>query len=444
MLNLSIKSILKVTVPIMLGTFIQNIVLITDSILVNKLGTVEFGAANNAGLLYIIFFMVLRGMGDGTQIQIAKEYGQNKLIEIKHTLSNSFLLQFIFSCVIFSFLFFFKDYFLSLIVKSDNIRFKMIDFLDYRSFGIFFAGMQVSLISFYIGIGKTKIIIVSTLLLALSNIFLDFGLIFGKFGFPKMGLEGAALASTISEAITFVFLFSNLIFNRAFAEFGFAPLKEKIVTYKSKLLLKLSSPLMLRGFISLGTWFVFFSMIEQMGENELEASHVVRNLFFLTFIPIFGFGSSTRTYVSYYNGKNEYSDIKLVQKKLIVLAVIFYLVIFHGALLYPKFMVSLITDNNLIIDSSAQILVIVFWSMLLYSVVNIFYNTVSALGKTLLALWIEVIAIILYLCSTYLVIKVWLWNIVDIWYVEFIYFTTLGTLSIAYLIYDNKQRLKHE
>ena len=444
MLNLSTKSILKVTVPIMLGTFIQNIVLITDSILVNKLGTVDFGAANNAGLLYVIFFMVLRGMGDGTQIQIAKEYGQHKLESIKHTLSNSFLLQFGLSCIIFAFLFFFKDYFLKLFVNSDHIRIKMVAFLDYRSWGIFFAGLQVSLISFYIGIGKTKIIIVSTLLLAISNIFLDFGLIFGYFGFPKMGLEGAALASTISEAITFIFLFSNLIINADYAEFGFAPLKEKLVTYKTKLLLKLSSPLMVRGFISLGTWFVFFSLIEQMSESDLETAHVVRNLFFLTFIPIFGFGSSTRTYVSYFNGRQEYKSIKFAQKKLIGLAVLFYLIIFHGALLYPKYMVRLITENESIVDSAAQILVIVFWSMLLYSVVNIFYNTVSALGKTLLALWIEVVAIILYLWSTYLVILKWKWNIVDIWYVEFIYFTTIGVLSISYLIYYNKKRLKHE
>jgi len=109
MLNLSTKSILKMTVPIMMGTFIQNIVLITDSILVHDLGTIDFDAANNAGLLYVCFFMIMRGMGNGTQIQIAKEYGKNNLLDIKHTLSNSFVLQIIFGILIFSFLFFFKD-----------------------------------------------------------------------------------------------------------------------------------------------------------------------------------------------------------------------------------------------------------------------------------------------------------------------------------------------
>lgn len=443
MLDLSTKSILKVTVPIMLGTFIQNIVLITDSILVNKLGTTDFDAANNAGLLYVCFFMLLRGLGDGTQIQIAKEYGQNKLVDIKNTLSNSFFLQFILSTIIFSFLFFFKDVLLDAIVKSDEIRPKMDLFLDYRSWGIFFAGLQVSIISFFIGVGKTQIIIASTLLLALSNIFLDFGLIFGLFGLPEMGLKGAALASTIAEGITFVFLFINLLYHPSFRMFNFNPLKEKIYVLKSKLIMKLSYPLMIRGFIALCTWFVFFSLIEQMGEMELEAAHVVRNLFFLTFIPIFGFGSSTRTYVAYYYGKGEYKNIKKAILKLILLAVFFYLIIFNGAILYPKTLVRIITSNEAIIDTASQILTIVFWSMLLYAVVNVIYNTISALGKTLLSLFIEIIAISLYLFSTYLVILKWNWSIVNIWYVEFVYFITLGVLSFAYLYYINKNN-KHE
>ena len=444
MLNLSTKSILKMTIPIMMGTFIQNIVLITDSVLVNKLGTLDFDAANNAGLLYVCFFMILRGMGNGTQIQIAKEYGQNKLVSIKHTLSNSFFLQIIFGIIIFSFLFFFKDSLLDLIVKSDEIKVKMQGFLEYRSFGIFFAGMQVSLISFFIGIGRTRIIVASTLILALSNIFLDFGLIFGMFGLPKMGLEGAALASTIAEGLTFLFLLFQLVFNSSFAEFEFAPLKEKFVTYKTSLLLKLSSPIMLSGFIALSTWFAFFSLIEQIGPEALEASHVVRNLFFLTFIPIFGFGSSIRTYVAYYHSRNDFESIRIAKNKLVVLAVGIYLVIFHGAFIYPEFMVKLITQNENIIEPASQILTIVFWSMLLYSIVNIYYNTVSALGKTVLALFIEVIAVVLYLSFTYLFIVRWKWDVVSIWYVEFVYFTTLGVLSIGYLYYFNKKRLQNE
>jgi len=460
MLNLSTKSILKMTVPIMLGTFIQNIVLITDSILVYGLGEIKFDAANNAGLLYVCFFMLLRGLGDGTQILVAKEYGLKNHKGIKEILTNSFVLQLGIGILIFLFIYVFKTSFLNFVVQSNIIRPEMSSFLDYRSIGIFFSGIQITIISFYIGIGKTKVLIYSTLLLAFTNIFLDFGLIFGRFGMPKMGLEGAALASSISEGVTALFLILHLRANKIYNELNLSIFKDKLVLYKTKILLKLSSPLMLRGFISLSTWFVFFSLIEQMGEQELAASHVVRNLFFISFIPIFGFGSSTRTYVSYYFAKNEIKNIKTVLFRMITLSFILYFVIFHGAILYPHIMTQLypwITDllhpafieqkavyNPETLRQASEILKIIFGSMLLYAAVNVVYNTISALGKTLHALFIELISIVIYLSFTYLFIIKWEWSIIDIWYVEYIYFGSLGVLSIAYLYYYNKQRLKHE
>ena len=61
MLKLDRLSILKMTIPIMLGTFIQNIVMITDAIMVNKLGTIAFDAANNGRfIIYCIFLCLVK------------------------------------------------------------------------------------------------------------------------------------------------------------------------------------------------------------------------------------------------------------------------------------------------------------------------------------------------------------------------------------------------
>lgn len=444
------------TVPIMLGTFVQNIVMITDSVLVYGLGEVKFDAANNAGLLYIVFFMLSRGLGDGSQIQIAKEFGNNNFKEIKATLANSFFLQLTISGSILILILLGKNAFLDAVVNSEDIKTSMNDFLDYRTWGIMFAGLQASIMGFFIGIGKTKVIIYSTLLLAVSNIFLDYALIFGNFGFPKMELKGAALASTIAEAITFIYLFVQLNINTSLKQFGFAKFRLRIVSYKSKLLLKLSSPLMLRGFISISTWFVFFSLIEQMGKDDLAASHIVRNIFFISFIPIFGFGAATRTYVAYYYAKNDIANIKKAIGKLTLMVLVFYVIIFHGAILYPHaltqvypaitelinpdFTESQIIYNPNTLDSAAQILRVIFGSMMLFAGVNVIYNTVSAVGKTMLALWIEIISVIFYLIATYLVILHWHWPVEKIWYVEYIYFSLIGLLSGAYVIYFIKKQ----
>ncbi|MFD1550552.1 MATE family efflux transporter [Putridiphycobacter roseus] len=432
MLKVDKKSIIQIAIPIMLGTFIQNIVMITDAILVNKLGTVAFDAANNAGLLYLVFFMLNKGLGDGTQIQIANEFGKNKPFAINRTLNHSFVIQMTLSIVFIGILFLLIPLFTQNFVANKPIGEAMETFLNYRMYGLIFAGIQVSIMSFFIGIGKTKIIIYASLFLAVLNIFLDFGLIFGRFGLPEMGLAGAALASTISEAATCLLLFYYLIKSKHLKGFEFTWVKQ-FESSRFKQLIKLSYPLMIGGFLSIAVWFVFFSMIEQGSAFNLEVSHVVRNLFFISFIPIFGFGATTRTYVSYFHGKKNPIQIKKSIKQMLILSVVFYLLFFHGAILYPHLLVRLISDNPLVIEKSAEILQLVFGSMLIFSVVAILYNSVSALGKTFHAMLIEIVSILIYLIFSYQVILVYQWDIFYIWTVEYIYFLVTGILSVIYL-----------
>ena len=440
MLKLDKINIVRIAIPIMLGTFIQNIVMITDAILVNKLGTIPFNAANNGGLLYIVFFMLLKGLGDGTQIQIAKEYGLKQPAAINYTLNHSFVIQAVFATTLTVLFLISLPLFTGTIVKDVSTGLAMKDFLSFRIWGLIFAGIQVSAMAFFIGIGKTNIIIATTLLLAALNIFLDFGLIYGYFGFPEMGVAGAGLASTISEAITAIFLVVILIRSRHIKGFEFTWLK-KFSKLKFKKILHLSYPLMISGFLSIATWYIFFSMIEQRSAFDLEVSHVVRNLFFISFIPIFGFAATTRTYVSYFHAKGDRVQTKLAIKKLLSLSVLGYLVFFHGALLYPEHLLGIITSSEPVIREGANLLRLVFGSMLLFSVISVFYQSVSAIGKTLQALFIEIASIVIYLIFAYLFVIKWQSSIIVVWTVEYLYFGVTGLLSIFYLLYYQSKQI---
>ena len=438
MLKLDNKTIIKVAAPIMVGTFVQNIVMITDAILVNKLGTIAFNAANNAGLLYVVFFMLCKGLADGTQIQIAKEYGLKQPAAINLTINHSFVTQIVLSLLLMGILFISLPLFTNYFVKNEEIGLTMSSFLSYRMWGLIFASIQVSAMAFFIGIGKTRIIMIATLLLSALNVFLDFGFIYGNFGFPEMGVDGAGLASTISEAVTALFLVSILIRSRHIEGFEYTILK-KINTAKIKQILKLSYPLMAAGFLSILTWYIFFSLIEQRSAFDLEVSHVVRNLFFISFIPIFGFAATTRTYVSYYHAQGNHKVTKQAIKKLISLGVVSYVIFFHGALLYPKAMLGIITNSEAVIDEGANVLRLVFGSMLLFAIISVFYQTVAAIGKTFQSLLIEIISIIIYLIFAYLFIVYWQTELLAVWTVEYLYFGVTGLLSVSYLLYFQKK-----
>jgi hypothetical protein len=75
-LDLKYKTILKVAVPLMVSSFIQSVVLITDAAFLSRHSTLSFDAVGNAGLIYVTVFMALAGMGDGAQILIAKNWSE--------------------------------------------------------------------------------------------------------------------------------------------------------------------------------------------------------------------------------------------------------------------------------------------------------------------------------------------------------------------------------
>src|SRR5690606_26426390 len=91
------------------------------------------------------------------------------------------------------------------VVRSAEVATEMKLFLQARPFGYVFVFLTLAITSFYIAIGRSRIMFYNTVLLCGVNAFLDYGLIFGNYGFPKLGTEGAAIATVSAEALVFVF-----------------------------------------------------------------------------------------------------------------------------------------------------------------------------------------------------------------------------------------------
>lgn len=82
-----------------------------------------------------------------------------------------------------------------LLVSSESIYNATMEFLDWRIFGFFFSFVNVMFRALYIGITRTKVLTINAVVMALTNVVLDYALIFGHFGLPEMGIKGAAIAS---------------------------------------------------------------------------------------------------------------------------------------------------------------------------------------------------------------------------------------------------------
>ena len=184
MLELTYKKILIIALPLMFGTFVQSLITITDGAFVSNLGNTAYNAVGQGSLMYFALFMLCRA--DGTQITIARLLGEKKDSQIGEILLNAQFTQLILTAIIFTIYIAVADWFIEITTKTETLKPAISEFIKYRSWGIFFAGLQVCMMSFFIGLGRTSIILVSTVIMAISNIFLDYSLIYGKFGFPEL------------------------------------------------------------------------------------------------------------------------------------------------------------------------------------------------------------------------------------------------------------------
>ncbi|MEZ4923339.1 MAG: MATE family efflux transporter [Crocinitomicaceae bacterium] len=438
MLELTYKRILIIALPLMFGTFVQSVIIITDGAFVSELGNTAYNAVGNGGIMYVAMFMLCRGIADGTQITVAKKYGEEKNSEIGQVLFNAQVIQVFLGILLFILLLFGASQITAVISKSPEIANAMGEFIRYRSWGIIFAGLQVTLVSFFIGLGKTRIIIASTLIMALTNIVLDYGLIFGHLGLPELGMKGAAVASSIAELITFFFLLIYALKHKSLEKFAYS-LKQKVNKQQIKDLFILSLPLMGQGLVSLSTWWVFFTMIEHLGPSQLEIAHNIRYMYFIAFIPIFGYAAATRTYVSNLVGRNEQHLIPRIQFKIMLLSILSIIILFHGSFLYPELLIQIVERNPDVtpelLQESADALRFVSGSIFMFALIIVPFHSVSALGKTAHSFGIEVISIAIYLMACYFFIEKWNWDMVSVWWVEYIYFGCLGFLSFLYLLF---------
>ena len=248
MLNtVSYKKIWNISLPIIISGIAQNIVNVTDTAFLGKVSNVALGAAGNAGILYFVLIITGMGFTTGAQILIGRRNGEQNYGQIGKITDHTFYFILPLALIVFILVQLFADDFLSSITKSKEILLAASQYLDYRIWGIFFAFINFTFIAFFVGTTQTKILSYVTIIMMVINVVLDYILIFGKFGFTPMGVEGAAIASLISEGVAFLFILAYTVTNIDLEKYQLF----KFLKFDKQLfhrMLNVSSPIMLQNF----------------------------------------------------------------------------------------------------------------------------------------------------------------------------------------------------
>jgi putative MATE family efflux protein len=305
-------------------------------------------------------------------------------------------------------------------------------YLKYRIFGLFFASSALLFRSFYTGIAFTKYISISAGIMAVINVILDYGMIFGKLGFPEMGIAGAGLASSISEACALLFFFAITARKAHLEKFKlFAFVKPDLSIIKS--ILDVSLFIMIQFVLSHAVWFGFFLLIEKMGETSLAVSNIIRSIYMLLMIPAWAMSSATNSIVSNAIGEGYSKNVMPILKKVLVFSMGIMLIIAVLAAFIPHFMISIYTNDIKLHDASVDSYFIILGAVFLFSATIVLFNGVLGTGNTRSGLAIEIITLSLYLVLAWLLAVKFRQPIEIVWLCEYMYAVVLGSLSWIYM-----------
>ncbi len=436
MLEIGYWNILRVALPMMLSGFIQSIISITDASYLGHYNQLAYEAAGGASMWYVTLYMLFVGLNDGSQILMARKIGEKDTPGFVSVFQNNTLLLTIVAVLVISLVYLVMPHVLSYMVTKPELCVAEQRFLEIRSFGYLATIVTLSIQSTYLAEGRTNLVLFTAAITASTNALFGYLLVFGNWGFPEWGSEGAALGSALSEFCGMFFIFGTVLWRRKYTEYRLYK-HFKIQVNQLKENLEVGLPLLFQGLVALAVWTVFFNWIEQMGGDNLSISLNIRYIYFLAFIPVWGFAAATKTYIAQYIGAKKYELLPTIQRRIQVMTVGFLLVTFHGSVFYPEALISLVSKNPDHIKESAVILQMVAGSILLYALVSVYFQTISASENTRVTFLVECMSTAGYLFAAYLFIKVWHFQLKNIWLVEYIYFIIMGGASLLYLRFFN-------
>jgi len=433
---ISYKYIWNLTFPVILSLVAQNLTNLIDTIFLGHVGEVELGASAIGGLLYFTFFIIGFGFSIGAQILISRRNGEKKYKEIGVIFEKTIICLMVIAVCIIIITTLLSPIVMKKYISSPKIFEATYQFLDYRIWGIFFAFINTAFRAFYIGVLKPKYLTYSAIIIALINIILDYFLIFGNGGFPKLGISGAAIASVIAEFSSVTFFIIISLNKKNITEYGLYKINRKVKGVISSIL-KLSVYVMIQSFISLSAWFIFFIIIERTGQHNLAISNILRSVYIFLLIPCWAYSTTINTLVSNLMGRGKMLDINLAIRKTIISCCVVTTIVLIPFIVFTQQVATLFTTDNLIILDSISPLRVIFSAMILAGISWNLFNVITGSGNTRASMIIEIITILFYLTYVYILAIYAKSSLTVVWTSEFIYFIVIGTLSALYLKFAN-------
>ena len=432
--SISYRAILKMALPISLAILVPQINFITNNIFLGHLDQngVALSTAGITGVYYLLFAVVGQGLNNGLQALIARRAGEGRIGEIGKLFSQGMIIALGLAFTGILATYFIAPAVLSFSLQSQALREQAMHFLRIRIWGLPFLYIYQMRNALLVGTNQSKFLVYGTLAETVVNIALDYGLIFGHFGLPALGFNGAAYASIVAEAAGMLVVFLVIHVKGVSRELQLYR-NWRFDAPASRLIVVQSSPLVFQYTISIATWVFFYILVEHHGRQSLAISNTMRNIFGLFGVFTWAFASTTNAMVSNIIGQGLESRVYELIGKILRLSMGFAVVVAILLNLFPNAFLSVYGQDMSFSQLAIPVIRVVSSALVLMSFATIWLNAVTGTGNTRVNLLIEIITIILYSIYVYFILERWRLPILYGWMSEWVYWGSTFTMSYLYM-----------
>ncbi|MEP3211451.1 MAG: MATE family efflux transporter [Maribacter sp.] len=357
---------ITLSLPVIMGLLGHTVVQLADNIMVGQLGTAEL-AAVSLGNSFVFIAMSL-GIGFSTAITplVAEADGAGCKADGKSALKHGLVLCTVLGGSLFGLILLAKPLMYIMDQPPEVVDLAM-PYLDLVAFSLIPLVIFQAFKQFSDGLSQTRYPMYATVIANVVNIVLNYLLIFGSFGFPKMGIVGAAIGTLVARILMVIYIWYLLKSKKKFQDyvtgFNFRKLEKKVMNK----IISLGFPSALQMFFEVAIFTAAIWLSGVLGKNAQAANQIALNLSSMTFMFGMGLGVAAMIRVGNQKGLRNFTELRRIAKSIFLLTflieIVFAALFLWGRNWFPTLYLNLdsalnLSDNTEVVFLAAQLLLV--------------------------------------------------------------------------------------
>lgn len=441
-----IKELLILALPMIISTACDGVMTFTDRLFLARVDSEQMNAALAGGVtLQMLQFFFIGLTGYSTAL-VAQYFGAKQ----KGNASKAAFQAIIITLLAWPLIILLKpltvSFFELMKISETQIKYQ-VDYINILAWGGVFGMMRFTLGCYFTGIGKTKVVMFATLAAMLTNVILDYILIFGKLGFEPMGIKGAAIATVSGGFVAVVILIITYLQRNNVKEF------EVMKSFRfnwaiMKKLIYYGSPAGIEMFLNFFAFSVMVSLFHAQGEAAATATTIMFNWDLISFIPLLGIEIAVTSLVGRYMGAGRPLIAKHAAYSAIKTGLFYSIVILALFLLIPEVLVRMFHPDtpSEVFETAVPIAVsmikIAALYVLLEAVLVALVGALRGAGDTLFTMILSVALHWLFVPVLYFSLNVMHFSVTFSWFLLVLFFFVFFTLFIFRFKSGKWQKIK--